>query len=131
MELSHPRAGRTVLTADPGHWFTYDQWLRDRDAPDYARTVDIHRKPGYEPRELFSRVGRVGVGRRLAARRLGSRRLLDVVPLDPHRVGGTHGRVVDPGRDPLPLWLGDGVEPGDTPLQSRGIHDAVLRFFGA
>ena len=128
VELTHPRAGETVLTADRGHWFTYDWWLEDRCAPDYARTVDIHRKPGYDPRELFSRVGRLGVGRRLLARKLGSRRTLDVVPLDPHRVGGTHGRPPDPDRDALPLWLGG--EAGDTPLPCTALHDRILRFFG-
>src|SRR5690242_21199285 len=34
-------------------WFTYYHWLDDAAAPDYARTVDIHRKPGYDPVELF------------------------------------------------------------------------------
>ena len=51
--LDHPRSGELVLLSEPDAWFAYPFWLDDRDAPDYARTVDIHRKPGYDPCELF------------------------------------------------------------------------------
>src|SRR5262249_23030149 len=51
--LRHARAGEVVALAEPGAWFAYPFWLDDRQAPDYARTVDIHRKPGYDPCELF------------------------------------------------------------------------------
>ena len=46
-------AGRTVLLAKPGSWCDYAWWTDAREAPDYARHVDIHNKPGYDPRELF------------------------------------------------------------------------------
>jgi predicted AlkP superfamily pyrophosphatase or phosphodiesterase len=51
--LDHPRSGQVVLTAKPDHWFAYYWWSNDADAPPFARTVDIHRKPGYDPVELF------------------------------------------------------------------------------
>ena len=51
--LDHPRSGDLVLVAEPGRWFSYNYWLDDAKAPDFARTVDIHRKPGYDPVELF------------------------------------------------------------------------------
>src|SRR5262249_15502547 len=51
--LDHPRAGDLVALADPEAWFAYPFWLDDVAAPDYAPTVDIHRKPGYDPCELF------------------------------------------------------------------------------
>ena len=51
--LDHARAGELVAIAEPDAWFTYYYWLDDARAPDYARTVDIHRKPGYDPVELF------------------------------------------------------------------------------
>ncbi len=51
--LDHQRAGELVAVAAPSSWFTYYFWLDDALAPDYARTVDIHRKPGYDPVELF------------------------------------------------------------------------------
>src|SRR5690606_37232564 len=47
--LDHPRSGEIICLAEPEAWFTYYYWLDDARAPDYARTVDIHRKPGYDP----------------------------------------------------------------------------------
>ena len=51
--LDHPRSGELVAVSRADRWFTYYYWLDDDRAPDYARTVDIHRKPGYDPVELF------------------------------------------------------------------------------
>lgn len=51
--LDHPRAGEIVLIAQPDAWFAYYWWTDDRRAPKFARTVDIHRKPGYDPVEMF------------------------------------------------------------------------------
>jgi predicted AlkP superfamily pyrophosphatase or phosphodiesterase len=94
--LNHPRSGELVALAKPNAWFTYYYWLDDAAAPDYARTVDIHRKPGYDPVELFLdpalRVPKLAVGWRLAKRALGFRTLLDVIPLDASLVKGSHGR---------------------------------------
>ena len=53
LELDHPRSGELIALAEPNAWFTYYYWLEDRLAPDFAATVDIHRKPGYDPCELF------------------------------------------------------------------------------
>jgi len=93
--LDHPRAGDLVLLAEPDTWFAYPYWLDDRRAPDFARTVDIHRKPGYDPCELFLdpalRFPRFHVARRLARKKLGFRYRFDVVPLDPSLVKGSHG----------------------------------------
>jgi len=94
--LDHERAGDLVLVAAPGRWFTYYPWLDDARAPDFARTVDIHRKPGYDPCELFVdpalRFPRLRVASRLAQKALGFRYLVDVVPLDASLVRGSHGR---------------------------------------
>ena len=85
--LSHPRAGDLIALAEPDAWFAYPFWLDDRQAPDYARTVDIHRKPGYDPCELFFDPQlwwpRGRALRRLLQKKLGFRTLFDVVPLDP------------------------------------------------
>jgi predicted AlkP superfamily pyrophosphatase or phosphodiesterase len=98
LALDHPRSGELVALAEPDAWFAYPYWLDDRDAPDFARTVEIHRKPGYDPVELFLdpaiRNPRMALGRRLLARRLGFRTLMDVVPLDARLVKGSHGRPV-------------------------------------
>ena len=95
--IDHVRAGELVAVADPGYWFTYYYWLDDCKAPDFARTVDIHRKPGYDPVELFVdpdiRYPTARVAFRLLQKKLGFRMLMDVIPLKPDLVRGTHGRL--------------------------------------
>ena len=97
--LDHPRAGELVAVSAADSWFTYYHWTDDDRAPDYARTVEIHRKPGYDPVELFLdpaiRNPKLAVGWRLAKRKLGFRSLMDVIPLDATLVKGSHGRVTD------------------------------------
>jgi predicted AlkP superfamily pyrophosphatase or phosphodiesterase len=95
--LDHPRAGDLVAIADKDAWFTYYYWLDDRRAPDFARTVDIHRKPGYDPVELFfdprRKLLKASAGLTLLKKRLGFRSLLEVIPLDASLVRGSHGRA--------------------------------------
>lgn len=95
--LDHPRAGDLVAISTADRWFAYPWWHDDARAPDFARTVDIHRKPGYDPCELFLDPARPFVRGRLACkllmRKLGMRALLDVIPLDASLVRGSHGRV--------------------------------------
>ena len=97
--LDHPRSGELVAVSRADRWFTYYYWLDDARAPDFARTVDIHRKPGYDPVELFLdpalRVPKASVGWRLAKKALGFRYLMDVIPLDASLVKGSHGRPTD------------------------------------
>jgi predicted AlkP superfamily pyrophosphatase or phosphodiesterase len=101
--LDHERSGELVLLSSADRWFSYYFWLDDDKAPDYARTVDIHLKPGYDPVELFLDPAisfpMLRVGRKLAARKLGFRNLLDVIPLDAKLVRGSHGRVTDNAAD--------------------------------
>jgi predicted AlkP superfamily pyrophosphatase or phosphodiesterase len=107
--LEHERSGELVAVADAGSWFTWYHWLDDARAPDFARTVDIHRKPGYDPAELFVdpafRFPKLAVASRLARRALGFRTLLDVIPLDAGLVKGSHGRLPDTELDG-PLLIG-------------------------
>ena len=109
--LAHPRAGELVLIAEPDAWFTYYYWLDDARAPDFARTVEIHRKPGYDPAELFfdptDRNAKAKAGMTLIARKLGFRATLNVVPLDPSCVRGTHGRLPATGADGPVLLCSD------------------------
>jgi len=88
-----------IAVAKPDAWFTYYYWLDDEKAPDFARTVDIHRKPGYDPVELFLdpaiTLPPLTVGWKLFKRKLGFRALLDVIPLDASLVRGSHGRSND------------------------------------
>jgi predicted AlkP superfamily pyrophosphatase or phosphodiesterase len=95
--LDHERSGELVVLAEPDAWFTYYYWLEDACAPDFARTVEIHRKPGYDPVELFVDPAitfpKLSIGWRLAKRALGMRALMDVIPLDASLVRGSHGRA--------------------------------------
>lgn len=94
--MGHSRAGDLVAVAAENAWFTYYYWEDDARAPDFARTVDIHRKPGYDPVELFIDPAisfpKLKIARRLLQKRLGFRMLMDLVPLDATLVKGSHGR---------------------------------------
>ena len=94
--IDHPRAGDLIAVAKERAWFTYYYWLDDARAPDFARTVDIHRKPGYDPVELFLDPAiplvKAKVAWRLLQKKLGFRMLMDVIPLDASLVKGSHGR---------------------------------------
>lgn len=100
LELDHPRAGELIALAEPGHWFAYYYWLDDRRAPDFARTVDIHRKPGYDPCELFL-TSKLRAAGRLLQKKTGFRYRMDVTPLKPELVRGSHGLRTAPERGPL------------------------------
>lgn len=99
--MAHPRAGDLVVFAKESAWFTYYYWLEDALAPDFARCVDIHRKPGYDPVELFLDPAipavKLKIAWRLLQKKLGFRMLMDVVPLDASLVKGSHG--ARPSRD--------------------------------
>ncbi len=133
--IAHERAGELVCVAERGAWFTYPYWLDDAKAPDFARTVDIHRKPGYDPCELFVdpelRFPALRVARRLAQKKLSMRYLMDVIPLDASLVGGTHGRRPDDAEDG-PVFLcsapfGDcGAEAADGVVEMTSIPDRVI-----
>lgn len=90
--IDHERAGDIVAVAKPDSWFTYYFWMDDRVAPDYARVVDIHKKPGYDPVEMFM-TSRLRAGYKLLRKKLGLRYVMDVVPLDANLVKGSHGAV--------------------------------------
>jgi len=132
--LDHPNAGDLVAVAEPDAWFTYYYWLDPAAEPDFARTVDIHRKPGYDPCEMFLdpslRFPKLRVAWRLAQKKLGFRMLMDVIPLQPELVRGSHGRLPD---DPLdgPVWLSSlpwsaGNPEPDGPLAMTSVRDRIL-----
>ncbi|MBA4032185.1 MAG: alkaline phosphatase family protein [Planctomyces sp.] len=124
--VAHERAGELVAIAAPDAWFTYYFWLDDKVAPDYARTIDIHRKPGYDPTELFFdpnlRFPKLRVIRRLIRKKLGFRYYMDVIGLDARIVKGSHGRLATPGRE-----ISEGpviiASRPDLPAESWGLTD--------
>jgi predicted AlkP superfamily pyrophosphatase or phosphodiesterase len=131
MHIDHPRAGDLVAVAEPDAWFTYYYWLNDALAPDYARTVDIHRKPGYDPVELFLnpriKLPQLKVGWTLLKKALGFRYLLDVIPLDASLVQGSHGRHDNqPVDSPLFLTAQQSLLT-DTTIKATQVHNLILR----
>jgi len=128
--LDHPRSGELIAIADARSWFTYYYWTDDRRAPDFARTVEIHRKPGYDPVELFLdpaiSAPKLAIGKRLLLRKLGFRTLMDVIPLDASLVRGSHGRLTDHADDG-PLVIADRPEllKGER-LAATGVQSLLL-----
>lgn len=96
-KLDHQRSGDLVAVADIRSWFTYYYWLDDAKAPDFARTVEIHRKPGYDPVEMFAdpkkKLMMLRVIWKLIRKKLGFRTLMNIIPLDASLIGGSHGRI--------------------------------------
>ncbi|MBE7170302.1 MAG: alkaline phosphatase family protein [Williamsia sp.] len=90
--IDHRRAGELVLMAGEGYWFTYYHWLDDAVAPDFARTVEIFKKPGYDPVEMFMS-SKARAGYKLLRKKAGLRYVMDVIPLDANLIKGSHGRV--------------------------------------
>lgn len=129
--IDHPRSGELVALARSDAWFTYYYWLDDRRAPDFARLVEIHRKPGYDPVELFLdpaiRFPKLAIGWRLARRALGFSALMDIIPLDATLVKGSHGRVTDNSADG-PIFVSNEARlTPDGPIAATAVKDIVLR----
>ena len=136
--IDHDRSGELVVIAQPGAWFTYYYWLDDHRAPEFARGVDIHRKPGYDPAELFlnpaDRFAKAKAGLGLLKKKAGLRYTMNVIPLDPTWVRGTHGRLPDT-IDDAPLLLCSDANlsfwdtTGDT-VPAAQVRDLVLQTAG-
>jgi len=134
--IDHARSGELVAIASPDAWFTYYYWLDEARAADFARTVEIHRKPGYDPVELFLdpaiKVPALTVGWKIARRKMGFRTLLDVIPLDATLVKGSHGRRPAPGDSDAPVFLTKRRDLLDsTPLRSIDVQALLLRHLRA
>lgn len=127
--LDHPRSGELVALAKPDAWFAYPFWDNDREAPDYARTVDIHRKPGYDPCELFFDPKlfspKLRAMRRLLSKKLGFRALFDVIPLDASLVKGSHG-LPAASLDDKPILIGAGPPPGEAVVPQTAVRNLLL-----
>ena len=132
--IDHARSGDLIAIADDRSWFTYYFWEDDRRAPDYARCVDIHRKPGYDPVELFLdptlKFPKLSVGKRLLKKKLGFRMLMDLIPLDASLVRGSHGRVPEDPQDWPVLIGGGGSAGGGETLSATEVFGQLVEFCG-
>lgn len=101
--LDHDRCGDIVVVADADSWFTYYYWEEDNKAPDFARMVDIHKKPGYDPVEMFTNPKDPFVMPKviwkLLKKKMGFRTLMDIIPLEAELVKGSHGRIPEDTQD--------------------------------
>lgn len=119
--INHERSGDLVAIADERSWFTYYFWLDDEKAPDYARVVDIHKKPGYDPVELFM-TSKARAGYKLLRKKLALRYVMDVIPLDPTLIKGSHGRLVSEKKF-QPVLISDQLK--DRELKATEVYDII------
>jgi predicted AlkP superfamily pyrophosphatase or phosphodiesterase len=130
--LDHPRSGEIIALSDADAWFAYPFWPDDAFAPDYARTVAIHAKPGYDPCELFFdpqlKAPKLYAAAKVARKKLGFRMLMDVIPLDASIVRGSHGLRAAHPQD-APLFVGHGAAP-EASVPMTAVRDYLLAALG-
>lgn len=129
--LNHERSGELVAIADSASWFTYYYWLDDAKAPDFAPTVDIHTKPGYDPAELLVDpeipFPKLKAGLRLLQKKLGFRYTMDLIPIDGNGVKGSHGRV-PASKEKHPLIISQQSEKiGKDTLHPTDVYEVIWR----
>ncbi|CCH55299.1 type I phosphodiesterase/nucleotide pyrophosphatase [Fibrisoma limi BUZ 3] len=124
--IDHERSGDFVIMADANSWFTYYYWLDDAKAPDFARIVDIHRKPGYDPVEMFmdqtNPFIKLKAGYKLARKKLGFRYLMNVISLDATLIKGSHGRI-GTAKEHHPVFISKGAV-GES-LSATAVYDRI------
>ena len=128
--LFHERSGELVAVADARSWFTYYYWMEDHKAPDFSRTVDIHRKPGYDPVELFTdpkiKQLKLLVAAKLLKKKLGFRMLMNVISLDASLVKGSHGRIPESVND-WPILISKKMKTvSSSPIEAKKVFDIIL-----
>ncbi len=131
--VDHARSGELVAVAEPGCWFAYHYWLDEARRPDFAPTVDIHRKPGYDPTELFldprRRLPKLRLAWVLLRKALGFRYLMDVIGTDPSIVRGTHGRLYD-NADAGPIYVCSSRRDATDAVAATAVKELLLRGVG-
>ncbi|MES2797456.1 MAG: nucleotide pyrophosphatase/phosphodiesterase family protein [Bacteroidota bacterium] len=127
--LNHERSGDLVLMAETDSWFTYYYWMDDAKAPDFARLVDIHKKPGYDPVEMFMNpknpLIKLRAGYKLARKLLGFRYLMDVIPLDATLIKGSHG-ATSATKEYYPILISDN-KISDKELLATDVYEVIWK----
>lgn len=125
--IDHPRAGDLILIADTDKWFTYYYWLDDTKAPDFARCVEIFKKPGYDPVEMFmdpsNPLIKLKAGYKLARKLSGFRYLMDVIPLDATLIKGSHGSP-DCAKEFYPVFISKNKEVDE--IAPTDVYNLIL-----
>jgi predicted AlkP superfamily pyrophosphatase or phosphodiesterase len=131
MAIEHPRSGDLIAVATERSWFTYYYWLEDTVAPDFARTVDIHRKPGYDPVELFvdpkARFPKLKMAWRLLQKKCGLRMLMDVIPLDATLIKGSHGLGPADAKDRPVIIAGPQASLPKDSIEATDVYHIIRR----
>ncbi|CQR73781.1 alkaline phosphatase family protein [Sporomusa ovata] len=113
--IDHENSGELVAIAEKDAWFTYYWWKSDEQAPGFVRGVDIHRKPGYDPCELFIDP------------------VTRSIPLKPKLIMGSHGRPAEGSQDLVSL-VAYGPQANIIGKQgiweTRDIHSLLLEILG-
>ncbi|MBT1698846.1 alkaline phosphatase family protein [Fulvivirgaceae bacterium PWU4] len=126
--IDHERAGDLVVVADERSWFCYYFWMDDSKAPDYARVVDIHKKPGYDPVEMFM-TSKLRAAYKLLRKKAALRYVMDVIPLDATLIKGSHGSVHTPSSF-HPVLITDQQQPRKE-LKSTEVYDVIWQHLTA
>jgi predicted AlkP superfamily pyrophosphatase or phosphodiesterase len=125
--INHERAGDLVVMAGEKSWFTYYFWMDDALAPDFARVVDIHKKPGYDPVEMFmTSKGRAAY--KLLRKKAGLRYVMDVIPLDATLIKGSHGRL-EKNTSFHPVLITDDLYKDS--VQAAEVYDVIWKHLNA
>ncbi|MEX0315262.1 MAG: alkaline phosphatase family protein [Allomuricauda sp.] len=129
--INHHRSGDLVVVAKKEYWFTYYYWVDDHKAPDFARTVDIHKKPGYDPVEMFTDPSKkmmlARVVLKLLKKKLGFRTLFNVIPLKADLIRGSHGSInIEEEYYPLFILNTNGGAKADEFLNPTDVCGAIL-----
>ncbi|GAB3532447.1 alkaline phosphatase family protein [Pontibacter brevis] len=128
-KLAHERCGELVVVADKDSWFTYYFWLDDKKAPDYARMVDIHKKPGFDPVEMFAdpkiKFLIPKVAGKVLKKKLGFRMVMDIIPLDATLIKGSHGRIPE-DKSEWPVLLTKSKQALPQDIQAVDVFNIIL-----
>ncbi|MDB9960928.1 alkaline phosphatase family protein [Oceanihabitans sp.] len=129
VNIDHHRCGDIVVVADKNAWFTYYFWLDDKKAPDYARMVDIHKKPGYDPVEMHTdpkdKFLIPKIIWKLLKKKLGFRTIMDIIPIDATLIKGSHGRIPE-SVDDYPVFISNNSSIElDKQLLATNIYDIL------
>ena len=128
-KLAHERCGELVVVADQNSWFTYYFWLDDKRAPDYARMVDIHKKPGFDPVEMFAdpkiKFLIPKVAGKVLKKKLGFRMVMDIIPLDATLIKGSHGRIPE-DKSEWPVLLTKNRKALPKEIKAIDVFDIIL-----